>query len=183
MKALFASLVCFVLTAVQGFAIGGGPDYGGGGITTTGIYAGVLMPGYLSPGQNSIGLYSISIPRQGLGAGNVVIFGEGLTYTGTFTGVADPDSAKLVGEIDASFTPISVSDSTNVIVISFKTATASGRLNAQLTSNSNQFSTAAVRMSGQADIAFAVTNDGVNFSVRNEIVYDVIGFKQAEATS
>jgi hypothetical protein len=92
MKALFASLLCLVFTISQSFAIGGGPNYGGAGITTTGIYAGIMMPGELSPGANSLGLFSLTIPRTGLGTGDVIIFEAGETYTGTFTGTADPDS-------------------------------------------------------------------------------------------
>jgi hypothetical protein len=50
MKVLFGCLLCLAFTISQGFAIGGGPPYGNGGITTTGIDAGIMMPGELSPG-------------------------------------------------------------------------------------------------------------------------------------
>lgn len=183
MKALFASLVCLAFTISQSFAISGGPNYGTGGITTTGIYAGVMMPGELSPGANSLGLFSLTIPRTGLGSGDVIIFEAGQIYTGTFTGLADPDSAKLVGEIDATFPVIELVqsvDSNGTVTTTSVTvqATAAGQLNSQLSANTNNFSTASVRMNGTADIQFSIQ---VN-NPFNEIVYDVIGFKQAEAT-
>jgi hypothetical protein len=37
MKALFGSLLCLVFTLGQSFALGGGPNYGGPRVTTTGI--------------------------------------------------------------------------------------------------------------------------------------------------
>jgi hypothetical protein len=95
----------------------------------------------------------------------------------------DPDSAKLVGEIDASFPFVEIvrglDSSGNITETSITVAaTAAGQLNAQLSANQNMFSTASVRMNGTADIQFSLT---VN-NPFNEIVYDVIGFKQAEAT-
>lgn len=183
MKAVFCCLICLAFTISQSFAISGGPDYGSGGISTTGIYAGVMMPNDLSPGANSLGLFSLTIPRTGLGTGDVIIFEAGQTYTGTFTGTADPDSARLIGEIDASFpyvTFVQSVDADGKVTITSITvsATAAGQLNAHLAANSNRFSSAGVRMKGTADIQFSLT---VN-NPFNEIVYDVIGFKQAEAT-
>lgn len=183
MKALFGCLLCLAFTISQSFAIGGGPVYGNGQVSTTGTYAGVMMPGELSPGANSIGLFSILIPKTGLGSGNVIIFEAGQTYTGTFNGTADPDTAKMIGELDAEFPYIEIIQTVdkdgNIVESSVTVAAkAAGQLSAQLSGNQNIFSSASVRLKGTADIQFSLT---VN-NPFNEIVYDVVGFKQAEAT-
>ncbi|MBV9009011.1 MAG: hypothetical protein JO354_07575 [Verrucomicrobia bacterium] len=184
MKALFGSLLCLVFTVAQCFALGGGPNYGGPGVTTTGIYAGVMTPGDLSPGANSLGLFSVTIPKTGLGTGTVIIFNVGETYTGTFTGIADPDSAQLTGEVDAEFpytysVPSGVTNGVTTYTTVTVVAKAAGKLTGQLAANTNVYSSASVRLTGSADVQFSLS---VN-NPFNEIVYDVIGFKQAEASS
>jgi hypothetical protein len=174
MKTVFACLCCLVLGTAQTFALKGGPDFGSR-VSTTGIYAGIMTPGPLSPGANSIGLFSVTIPRTGLGTGQVVIFQVGETYTGTFTGIADPDSAKLTGEIDASFPVISstINSSGNVVTTTFL-AKAAGKMQGSIRANKNLFSTAAARIVGTANIQFSLT---VN-NPFTQIGYIVIGFKQ-----
>jgi hypothetical protein len=175
--------MCFVLVASQTFALKGGPDFGKGKIRTTGTYAGAMLPGPLSPGSNSLGLFTLQIPTTGLGSGTVVIFTAGETYTGTIRGTADPDTAKLVGEIAASFPFIEIvagppdsngNPTTTTITVA---ASAAGGVKAKMKANKNIFSTASVRIVGSADIQFSLT---VN-NPFDEIIYDVSGFKQAEA--
>jgi hypothetical protein len=181
MKSLFGCLLCLVLGTAQSFALKGGPDFGSQ-VRTTGIYAGIMVPGPLSPGANSIGLFSVTIPSTGLGTGQVVIFEAGQTYTGTFLGIADPDSAALTGEIDASFPFVEVVPSgTNTTgVQQFTTITvvakAAGKLEGQIRANRNLFSTANARIVGTANIEFSL-------SVNNpftQIAYIVLGFKQQD---
>jgi hypothetical protein len=174
--------MCLVLVASQSFALKGGPDFGAGKIKTTGTYAGVMLPGALSPGSNSLGLFTLQIPKTGLGSGTVVIFTAGQTYTGTIQGSADPDSAKFIGEIAASFPFIEVvagppdsngNPTTTTITVA---AVAAGGVQGKMKKNKNIFSTASVRLKGTADIEFSLT---VN-NPFDEIIYDVSGFKQAE---
>ncbi len=182
MKTIFACLLCLVFATAQTFAIKGGPGPGTQQVRTTGIYAGVLTPGPLSPGSNSLGLFSITIPKSGIGTGTVIIFTAGETYTGSFQGVADPDTAQLSGEIAASFpyveiVPTGVSDK-GVVTYTTVTvsATAAGRVAAKMRANTNRFSSASVRLSGDSNIQFSLT---VN-NPFTQIGYIVNGFKQAE---
>ncbi|MEN3369716.1 MAG: hypothetical protein V7609_1859 [Verrucomicrobiota bacterium] len=182
MRSVLACLLCLVLSTAQTFAIKGGPNYGGAGVRTTGTYAGVMLPGPLSPGANSIGIFSVTIPKTGLGTGVVVIFTAGETYTGTFQGIADPDGGKLSGEVDASFpylaTVVSSIDANGKVTYTTESvvAKAAGKLEGQITKNKNAFSAASARLVGEADIQFSLT---VN-NPFTEIAYIVSGFKQAE---
>ena len=181
MKSLFGCLLCLVFGTAQSFALKGGPNFGSR-VRTTGIYAGIMTPGTTSLGANSIGLFSVTIPRTGLGSGQVVIFEAGETYTGTFIGLADPDSAALTGEIQASFPFVEVvpagTDSNGnqkfdtITVI----ASAAGKLQGQIRANKNLFSTASARIVGTANVQFSL-------SINNpftQIGYIVIGFKQQD---
>ncbi len=178
MKALLGCLLSLVLATAQTFAVGGGPDYGGGGqVRTTGIYSGVMRPGPLSPGANSIGLFSVSIPRAGLGTGTVIMFTTGQTYVGTFTGLADPDTAKLSGQIDASFPIVSSEiDSDGDLITTTFLAKAAGKLEGQIRQNSNVFSTSSARIIGEANVQYSIF---VNTPF-TQIGYIVSGFKQQE---
>jgi hypothetical protein len=125
------------------------------------------------PGQstslNQIGLFTLQIPKTGLGTGTVVIFAAGLTFSGTFQGAADPDTGKLTGEIDTT-TTVTIGSGGGV-------ETASGNLNARLKANRNTFSTTSVRIKGRANIQFSrFANNPFD-----EVVFKVSGFKQAEA--
>ena len=182
MKSLLGCLLCLVLGTAQTFAVKGGPDFGGGGVRTTGNYAGVMTPGPLSPGANSLGLFSVQIPRNGLGTGAVLLFTAGQTYSGTIQATADPDSAKLIGVLRATFpflttVPSGFDDSGNQ---TFETvsvvAVAAGQLNATIKQNKNLFSTSTARLVGESNVQFSL-------SVNNpftQIGYIVSGFKQSD---
>ena len=93
MKILLACLMCPVLVVSQCFAIDGGPVFGGGGqVTVTGTYAGVFVP-ILDPTigipDNSLVLFTLSIPKVGLATGTVAVFRNGFFYPGTIQGSAD----------------------------------------------------------------------------------------------
>jgi hypothetical protein len=182
MRILLACLMCIVLAASECFAIKGGPDYGSAGVRTTGTYAAVMTPSADSPAANSIGLFSVQIPKTGLGTGPLVIFEQGQTYVGTVQGTADPDSGKLTLLVYGSFPYITTVPSgtdsmgnptfTTVTVI----AVASGQLKGRIKANPNAFSTASARIVGKSDVEFSLT---VN-NPFDEIIYDVRGFKQSE---
>lgn len=195
MKAILGVLLCYVFFSAQCFAIDGGPVYPTptlspsatpnaiSNVVITGTFAGVLLPNAKkSPGSNSIAIFSVPLPTSGLGSGPLVIFQTGETYTGTLQGIADPDSAKFYGLIDATFpliitTPAGIdSNGQPVFTTTTVVATASGRLNGQLIANPLQGSTASTRITGTADVQFSQSVNRID----SEIIYDVFGFRQGD---
>lgn len=180
MKAIFGVLLCYVFLSSQCLAIKGGPPYpGGGNVTTTGTFAGVLLPSDASR-ANSIALFSITLPTTGLGTGPLVIFQTGETYTGTVQGITDPNSANFFALLNATF-PFLITTQTGtdtkgnpIFTTTTVIASASGRLNGQFASATQFNSTTSTRITGTADVQFA---QFVN-QVDSEIVYDVFGFRQ-----
>ncbi|MEY2584096.1 MAG: hypothetical protein QOD80_122 [Verrucomicrobiota bacterium] len=105
MKALFASLLCLVFAASQSFAIKGGPPYPAGA-NLVGTYAGILQ-GVFDPttpsSSNSIGVFSIGVPKTGNATGPFVMFSRGRVFSGTISGTADPTKATIKGVLNATF--------------------------------------------------------------------------------
>jgi hypothetical protein len=58
---------------------------------------------------NGLGLFSLSVPETGLGVGSFVYFSEGRTFTGTITGLADPERQTLIGLLRGQFDIITAS--------------------------------------------------------------------------
>lgn len=181
MKALFGSLLCLVLATSQTYAVKGGPDYGtGGDVKTTGTYAGVLYP---LDTVNSIGLFSVNIPRTGLGTGAVFLFANSSAYTGTMQATADPDSGAFTGFVDAGFPFVDAQCTANctdpdlskrTITILTLRAVASGRVDGRVKGNKS-FSQASARLTGASLIQF-----NPDFGGSGGMVYELVGFKQAE---
>ena len=166
MKALFACLLCLVFASSQSYAISGGPFQGPGRISVTGTYSGVMLPSKtFSPGANSIALFTMNIPSTGLASGTVVIFGAGLTFTGDIQASADPDSAKVTGEIDATST----------------VTVGSQGMNATIKLGKTLFT---IRMKGVRKENHPDAGADIQFSRAantpfDEIIYDINGFKQS----
>jgi hypothetical protein len=185
-KLLFASLLCFVLAVAETFAIKGGPDYGNVKVTTTGIYAGLFIP---VGADNSFGIFSANIPKTGIGTGTVAFFRNGIFYPGTFQGVADPDSAVLTGVVDSTFNITFTSEAdpvTHVTKNTVVTFNANGALGGQIRPNTNRFSTATARITGNAGITYKTVGgitgeDTSNANSEGPVAYQVSGFKQSEA--
>ena len=186
MKILLASLLCFVLPASECFAIKGGPNFGNTQVRTTGIYAGLFVPTGV---DNSLGIFTATIPKTGLGTGTVAFFRNGIFYPGTIHGIADPDSAVLTAVVSSSFNVTFTSETTGNppttknIVITFN---ANGSINGAIRANTNVFSTAVARITGTAGVTYATVGSapGFNSSSANSdgpVPYQVNGFKQAEA--
>ncbi|MDQ6939929.1 MAG: hypothetical protein M3119_07205, partial [Verrucomicrobiota bacterium] len=91
MKILLASLMCLVLCTSESFALKGGPNFGTR-VRTTGVYAGLFVP---TAADNSLGIFSATIPRTGIGTGTVGFFRNGIFYPGAIQAIADPDSGDL----------------------------------------------------------------------------------------
>ncbi len=183
-------------------AISGGPDYGSSA-SVAGVYAGVLSPqqcGTPTPspapastptgrcGANSIGIFTLNVPKSGSSTGPFVVFDQGEAYVGTITATADPKNGKITGLFAGSFTyqrqdidsvkTETNSSGTTSTTTTYKnntySATAAGRMKAQTEENSTRFGTGNVRLKGSADVQFSLT---VN-SVDDDIAYVVRGYQQ-----
>src|SRR6266550_7569918 len=123
MKILLACLMCLVLGASECFAISGGPVFGGGGqVTVTGTYAGVFVP-IVDPtiglSEDSLVLFTLTIPKVGLATGTTAVFRNGFFYSGTIQGSADPDSARLTGVVNAFFQETVAQDNNTMFFFEF----------------------------------------------------------------
>jgi hypothetical protein len=189
MKIVLACLMCLVLGASECFAIDGGPFDGGGAIVNvTGIYAGVFVPIpiIVAPGpppvilnDNSLALFTFTVPRTGLATGTSAVFRNGFFYSGTILGSADPDSAKLTG-IVASFFEEAIQEGTTTIK---KHYDANGQfVNAKVTANQNAGARSAARIRGKASLTYRLgaNADDPNGDSGGPILYKIKGFKQAE---
>ncbi len=191
MKALFASLLCLVLAASQSFAIKGGPPYPASN-NLPGVYAGVLQ-GVFDPttpsSSNSIGVFSVGVPKTGNATGPFVMFSRGRVFSGTLQGTADPTKASIQGVLSATFnynlsrTVTDSSGNTTVVTIPV-TATANGPLNASVGTfkSANSLSTASTVIQGSATLNIAegqvsANGDPVIVSI---LSLAVSGFKQSD---
>lgn len=187
MKKVLSLLVAFVFLQTQSWAHSGGPDYGGAGVTLTGVYAGVLIPDQravalaaAAPVANqtaaSIGLFSLGVPATGLATGACVIFINGDPFSGTITGVADPGKGTVVAIIDTIsnftvFNPLFPG-------IPFRLF-ATGQLKARIRQLANSLTPTGFTVPGSTRVEGTAT-----LAVNGAIVsYIVDGFKQSDTTS
>ena len=202
MRAVLSTLLCIIFLESQALAVhqrhfneGGGPVP-----DVVGTYAGVLLPGTVSSSdtssnENSIGVFSLSVPSSGLGSGTFVAFSGGRQFNGTIDAVADPDSGAVDGVLQATFnfTLTRVIGSSNGIPI-FKdftiTATLSGSLEASAVTNTvttlDATTPSLARLEGTASLE--LNFGGVNLSdfspiITNTLDFTVIGFKQDSGSS
>ena len=184
MKILLACLMSPVLVVSECFAIDGGPVFGGGGqVTVTGTYAGVFVP-ILDPTigipDNSLVLFTLSVPKVGLATGTVAVFRNGFFYPGTIQGSADPDTARLTGVVNAFFQETVAESNTTMFFFEFD---ANGRfVNTRIVANTNGFSSSA-RIRGKASITYRNDAGDPAGDSGGPIDYRVRGFKQSEASS
>jgi hypothetical protein len=196
MRILLACLMCEILPISQAFAIDGGPFGGAGGrVDVRGVYAAVLLPipTVLSPGpppvkerDNSLVLFTLTVPRIGLATGDTVAFRTGIAYSGTITGSVDPDSAKLTGVIAAEFeqTDIVLADGSKSIAARYE---ANGRFaNAHITASTDSFSASLARIRGKASMTYkCIRSDNQPCNPPgdsgNPIEYRIHGFKQSQS--
>ena len=105
MRILLGALMCLVMTAVQCYAVKGGPVYPAG-TSITGTYAGVLEPRFdpTDPfSSNSLGIFSLGVPAAGLSTGTFVMFFRGTVFRGTIQGVGSPLDGTLKAVLAATF--------------------------------------------------------------------------------
>jgi hypothetical protein len=190
MKTLLGCLMCLVFTLSQSFAISGGPFGGRGHVRTTGTYAGLFVPTGVNSSDNSLGLFTATVPKTGLATGTLALFRNGIFYPGTIQAIADPDSAVLTGVVSSSFNITFTSETsgnpptTTNIVITFN---ANGSVKGNIRANTLLLTAAAARINGTAAITYATVGSAPGFNSdpansNGPIDYKVKGFKQAEAT-
>jgi hypothetical protein len=200
MKILLAVLLCPVLIASQCLAISGGPFGGPGRVTVTGTYAGVFVPiPTANPApppdtltDNSLALFTLKIPRIGLASGTSAVFRNGLFYSGTIQGSADPDTARLTGILNSSFEETVATSSTDTLVFVYN---ANGQfVGAKIVANANATSSATTRIKGKASLTYRTDapdpncvllpcQSDPNGNSVGPILYRIHGFKQSEASS
>ena len=184
---ILAAVLCQVLfVSSSAYALGGGPVYPGGGISTTGIYAGVLN-GLLS---NSLGVFSVTIPRSGAGTGTAVLFRSGIFFNGTINAVADPGSAQFSGILDLEFNslralPVNLTDLTLNLGAIF-IVTGGGLVTGTLSQATGRFDRGQIRLDGSALVSFTptlingTTPPAVDPNLFTPVNYVLIGYKQQE---
>jgi hypothetical protein len=188
MKIVLACLMCFVLGASESFAIDGGPVYPGG-TNVVGTYAGVInrvvTDTPLDCGANSIGVFSVGVPKTGISSGTFVMFSQGRAFTGTIQGVADPGKSTLKGVLSATFnfTLTQTNPVTGEPTTTDVTASANGSLKTQITSGADlTFGVTATRLRGTA--VLSIDQGEVNPVtllpvITCEVTLRVRGFKQS----
>lgn len=175
MKALLASLICYVLFASQCFAIKGGPPYPGGTINTVGTYAAILVP---KGSFNTLGLFTLVVPSTGLATGSAYMFGFGAALTGTVQGAVDPRSGSLYAVFNTEIDITVATSSDTTLVYAYL---ANGQLSENKIVPGNGFN--APRISGDAKITFTASEGASQylpgFPSNKTIDYTILGFKQA----
>ncbi len=199
MKVLLAILLSFVMTEAPVLAIHGGYSLGSS-TPPLGLYAGVLVPIsdtlLVQPstdfGQNSLGLFTISMPLTGLGAGTAVIFSGGNTYTGTIQAIADPNPQNIggiVGILNATFNFNTAQTTTNIPgVFNFNTtttatvATAQGSFDANTVDSAESAGFYGVNLDGTSVVNISegfVTGSNATPTVTEQITFQIEGFQQS----
>jgi hypothetical protein len=189
-KALFGSLLCLVLAASQSFAIKGGPQYPAGG-NIVGTYGGVLQ-GIFDPttpsSSNTIGVFSLGVPKTGNATGPFVMFARGRVFSGTIQAAADPIKASIKGVLSASFNytlsqTVTDNDGKTTVITRPITASVNGPLDATVASaKSKTLSTATTILQGTATLNIseghvAANGDPIIVSI---VSLSVSGFKQSD---
>ncbi len=181
MKILLACLMCLVLCTSECFALKGGPPYPGGQVRTTGNYAGLFAP---TGTDNSLGIFTVTVPITGQGRGVVAFFRNGIFYPGTIQALVDPDSAVMTAIVNSSFNVTFAETIDTRFVVTFN---ANGSINASIRANSVAFSTAASRIRGTAGITYDTVGGAPGFDLsransNGPVPYVVSGFKQSEVS-
>jgi len=138
MKKVLSLLVAFVFLQVQTWALSGGPVYAGTTAAVKGTYAGSMIP---DVGTNSLGIFAIGVPSEGLASGAFAMFVSGGAFYGSIVGVIDPDKLTLNALAQAQEnTEITDLFNGTLEIITIPVAIASGSIFAKLTqTNQNAF--------------------------------------------
>jgi len=160
----------------------------GGAGNTIGTYAGVLIP-TSDPSEEfakgSLGLFTLSIPSNGLGSGTVVVFSTGRTFSGTITAVTNPDSSSdgITGVLTATYDYtlyVSSSDTEDI------TADAEGPFNAAVVNNSNSVGGLGIDLTGTCNLGIDqgfVNGSSGNPIIAAQVTFAIDGFEQSSSAT
>lgn len=193
LRAALSLLLCVVLLESQALAATSRSGGGGATVQVIGTYAGVLLPdaGEVDAdtgdtSNNTLGIFSLTVPETGLSSGGFLVFANGQTFTGTINAFADPDLGRILGVLQATFDfsiPVATTGTTGVNTVTEVdiTASATGRLLASVSEPT--LGTASLgRLVGtaQLDVNFGQI-DPNDFSpiIVNSLNFIVDGFKQS----
>ena len=185
MKILSASLMCLVLGTANCLALKGGPVYPGSTASIVGTFAGVMQSSTSAEpcGANSLGVFSVGVPRSGIASGTFVMFSQGRVFTGTVRGTADPGRSTLKAVLSATFdfTATFINPVTGALTSTDVTASANGTLDTSITGAAASAGTASTRLQGDAnlDISHGELNPDLTPVVVCPIELTVFGFKQS----
>ena len=152
----------------------------------------VPIPTILDPGpppitltDNSLALFTLTVPKTGLATGTSAVFRNGLFYPGTILGSADPNTAKLTGIVNASF---QITPRTGTITIIYDYFANGQFVNTKITAPGGSNNT--IRIRGTAKLTY--TNDAPDPATGTfpdpkgdsggPIQYKIHGFKQSEVS-
>ncbi len=180
-----------MLTETECFALKGGPIYPAS-TNLVGTYAGVLQ-GVFDPtnpaSSNSIGIFSLGVPKTGNATGDFVMFSRGRVFTGTVQAFADPQKATLKGILSATYkfnlftTTTDPTTGVKTVVTLALTATANGPIDARIsTSQSSSLfnsGTTLVRGDASINISEGLVNGGLEPVVASTLQLVVSGVKQS----
>ena len=199
MKTLLAILLSFIVSEAPVLAIHGGYTLPGS-TSLIGTYAGVLIPIAITLnrgnsnagiGTNSLGLFTLSVPATGLGAGTVVIFSDGSTFTGSIQALANPDpsSAGILGVVNATYNynlyvTVTTNGTTSVETEAI-TATAEGNFDAALVQDTESVGGLGLDLDGTSEVNISqgiVGAAGVPI-ITQEVTFAIEGFEQSATAS
>ena len=204
MKKLFPLLLSYVLMSTQCYAISGGPVFGGGrSIDVVGAYSGTILgvsetdstqgpaipgeaPGSVPTGtgtvaSNALGLFDLTVPGVSTATGAFILFASGRVFGGTISASVDPDTAKLSGVLDGSYTfSIDTFTSTGTAQTSTVTAQAVGLINASIkATGTSSFTTARLSGTASLEVNFGEIDPNTLAPIIAEtITFTVSGFQQ-----
>ena len=204
MKQVFSLLLAFVFLQAETWAIGGGPQSGGGGAALTGTYAGVLIPVSQTvppvgtqTNAAAIGLFTVGVPATGVATGSALAFVNGIAFVGDMVGIADPKKQSLQAVVSATstvdaMTRVPVIDANGLVTYQTITSKifAQGSVKARFeNSGGNVDPTSGTiggnsRISGNStlDLFVTVNTDGTP-AIFNSVKFRVDGFKQSATSS
>lgn len=198
MKTLLAILLSFIVCEAPVLAIHGGYTLGGG-LSVIGTYAGVMIPTEDTPlvsattglssgfGTNSLGLFELSMPTDGLGTGGVALFSGNQQMEGTIVASQNPDSAAaLIGVINVTGEVQTASFNGGIFFgqasVTQITGNAGGALSASVVAGGVDSPTG-TNLTGTAnlvvDVAETDTNGNTVLIPTDNIIFQVDGFQQS----
>ena len=127
-------------------------------------------------------MFTLSVPDQGVGTGQIVIFSSGQNFSGSIQALPDPaNSGGIVGLFQASGV-VSASVSGTTILVFF-TGEAAGGLSATVEQSASSNSPTGVILTGSAGATFSTFDNFGGLTPVEQVTYDVEGLQQSTAAS